>query len=245
MSNSTVRDISDFLFSWAPAHLSASWDNVGLQLGSYKKKVNRVIISLDADLEVVKTLQTNPCDLVITHHPIFYKPIKSLEYDDDMGKIIRAFIQNDVSLLSLHTNLDAAKDGVNDCLVEAYGLNPEGGLPIQDGFGKWFAVEKGFEELVAVMPCQVVGHQAPRRLKKIGFCAGSGHGLLAAVKRLELDCFITGELTYHDYVSCEFQEITALLVGHKESEVLVLPRVRQRLLESFPSLEIQVCKGKS
>jgi len=244
MSKTTVRDIFDLLFTWAPAHTAASWDNVGLQLGSLKKEVKTVLLSLDADLEVINLLQKQPFDLVITHHPIFYKPIRNLDYQDEMGKILRAFIQADASLLSLHTNLDAAEGGVNDCLVEAYGFNPKNGLPLSEGFGKWFADSRSLSDLKAVFPCQVLGDSRDRQVKRIGFCAGSGHGLLSAVKKLELDCFITGELTYHDHVSCEMQGIAALTLGHKESEVLILPKIKQTLLAMFPDLNI-LCLGVS
>lgn len=244
MTHVTVQTITDVMFDWAPANLAAPWDTVGLQVGSFKKKVQKIGIALDADNTLLDALEKEKFDLVIVHHPIFYKPIKTLNYDDEMGKIIQAFIKNESSLLAFHTNLDAAKDGVNDCFVEKFGFNPQEGKSMSDGFGKWFVQTRNVEDLVAVMPGKRVGDQHKKQAHRIGFCCGSGHGLLSAAKQLELDCFITGELTYHDMVSCEMHGIAAITVGHRESEVLVLPRIQEKLKQRFPDIT-SVCVEKS
>lgn len=243
MTHVTVQTITDVMFDWAPAHLAASWDTVGLQLGSFKKKVRKIGIALDVDNALLEALDKEKFDLVIVHHPIFYKPIKKLNYDDEMGKIIRAFIKNESSLLAFHTNLDAAQDGVNDCFVEKYGFQSSDGKSMSDGFGKWFLQTRHIDDLVMAMPGKRVGDLQKKQAHRIGFCCGSGHGLVATAKQLELDCFITGELTYHDMVSCEMSGIAAIVVGHQESEVLILPRIQEKLKRLFPEL-VSVCVGK-
>lgn len=244
MSLVTVKDISDVMFKWAPASLAATWDSVGLQIGSLNKSVKRVGIALDADRPVLQRIQNGHYDAVIVHHPIFYKPLRKLDCDDEIGQIIQVFIKADCSLLAYHTNLDAAEGGVNDCFVQKYGFDPKEGQPIVDGFGKWFECEKDISELFQVMPGELSGDAVKKKIKRIGFGCGSGHGLIPAVKQLKLDCFITGELTYHDKVSCEMHHIAAITVGHRESEVLVLPQIKQKLEFAFSEVTFEIISGK-
>ena len=136
---STVNDIMNLLYKWAPPELAAPWDNVGLQIGDTSQRVSSVLLSLDVDTECLTQLDVDDYDLVITHHPIFFKPLKQVLFDSDMGAILETFLKLKVSLLSLHTNLDAAEGGVNDALIGAYGITPHTGRPLsRDGLGNGF-----------------------------------------------------------------------------------------------------------
>jgi dinuclear metal center YbgI/SA1388 family protein len=238
----TVKQITDLLYKWAPPELAAPWDNVGLQIGDVSQHVSSVLLSLDVDTECLTQLDVDNYDLVITHHPIFFKPIKQVLFDSDMGAILETFLKLKVSLLSLHTNLDAAEGGVNDALIGSYGITPHTGTILsRDGFGKWFDMQPApLQDYIDLMPCTVQGFTAERNVSRIGFCGGSGHGLIQDAVRENCDVFITGEITYHDHVYAEMHNLTVLTLGHKESEVLVLPVIRERLLDAFPDLNIDI-----
>jgi dinuclear metal center YbgI/SA1388 family protein len=232
------------LASWAPSSLAANWDRVGLQIGDPTASISRIHLSLDVDLAVLNHIQHHPTDLVITHHPIFFKPLTALHTHTGRGKLIHTFLTTSTHLLSLHTNLDAAVGGVNDIFMSLFGFSRNNGHPIEGDFGCYFELNCPYriDTLRAVQPCRVVGYPHTH-VSKIGFLAGSGHGLMPAVKSLGLDCFITGELSYHDEIDCALNHITGILVGHHESEVPILPHIKTRLLDLDPKLEISVASN--
>lgn len=238
----TVGQIISFLHDWAPPSLAADWDNVGLQIGDVKGSVSSVLIALDVDKACLATLETTPVDLVITHHPIFFKPLKNIRYDLEMGKILQSFISAKRHLFSMHTNLDAAEDGVNDALIEQYGLDPELGTPMVEGIGKSFKLktERSIESFLEVLPGKLVGHKEIASVKRVGFCGGAGRSLLNKAYALDLDLFITGEVGYHDEVTAETNGLSILTLGHRESEVFGLTKIKDKLHAKFPSLDIHL-----
>ncbi|MEK9657443.1 MAG: Nif3-like dinuclear metal center hexameric protein [bacterium] len=234
----TVADIVAFFETWAPLDSAASWDNVGLQLGDSSQSISTVLVALEIDGDVLQLMNQRKVDMVITHHPLFFKPIKSIDYRGDLGQVLVACFSNQTAVFSAHTNLDVAKGGVNDCLIRHYGLEAQHAMPILEGFGGVLACELDFKALRSVMPCRVLGDQDVRPVQKIGFCAGSGHGLVTALPDLGVDTFVTGEVTYHDHVFCAFHGIRIITVGHYASEVLVVPEIASRLRKAMTGLDV-------
>ncbi|MFW6295063.1 MAG: Nif3-like dinuclear metal center hexameric protein [Halanaerobium sp.] len=101
----------------APSALAEDWDNVGLQVGNPSQDVKNILIALDFNQEVLKEAVEKECDLIITHHPFIFKGIKSVNTQNQSGKLIFELIKNNISLFSAHTNLDIAEDGLNDYLI--------------------------------------------------------------------------------------------------------------------------------
>ena len=235
----TVNKIKQWLTQWAPPELAAPWDSIGLQLGDPKQVITEVIVALEVDETVLSVLKKKKNILVVTHHPIFFKPLKRIRYDQDMGDIIRTFITGNHQLLTAHTNLDAAEGGVNDALIETYGLNPKKGQTIENGFGKFFDAPKiTLSQLVENQPCQRQGASHDDPVKRLGFCAGSGHGLIQRVLDLGIDTFVTGEVNYHDHVTCRMNDIRLIVLGHNESEQHGCKRIKDRLETKFSSLSV-------
>ncbi|WP_054692940.1 Nif3-like dinuclear metal center hexameric protein [Syntrophomonas palmitatica] len=117
-----VKDIIAILEQHFPPELAESWDNVGLQIGSREQKVKRLMTALDIDNEVLHHAQAEKIDLIVTHHPLFFKPFKKIDLDTPSGRIIGELIRNKISVYSAHTNLDAAENGLNQILAEKLGL---------------------------------------------------------------------------------------------------------------------------
>ncbi|MFT5170998.1 MAG: dinuclear metal center YbgI/SA1388 family protein [Candidatus Marinamargulisbacteria bacterium] len=242
MSSYVLNNLTQFLEEWAPLEQAARWDNCGMQLGDPDAMVQSVLLTVDIDNAVLQFLEETPVDLVISHHPLFFKPIKQIHYKRDLGRILKLFLSKDIHLYTMHTNLDVADAGVNDCLAKQYGFLPHQGVTISDGFGKWFEnrSEHTFESLVKTLPCQIMGNKHPEKINRVAFGAGSGKSLVPQLVDLHVDLFITGELTHHDFVYCDMHNITVLTLGHGESEVFVLPEVEQRLKTKFKSLDISI-----
>lgn len=115
----TVKDIYDVIDSFAPFILQESWDNSGLQIGNLEDNIRNPIICLDVTKEALKTAINLNSNLLISHHPLFFKPIKSI---DRKNKLIDGLLSNNINVLSAHTNLDVVPDGVSFCLAEKIGL---------------------------------------------------------------------------------------------------------------------------
>ncbi|MBS4535293.1 Nif3-like dinuclear metal center hexameric protein [Clostridium sp. D2Q-14] len=114
----TSKKVINKLEDIAPKKLAEEWDNVGLQIGSLNKKIKKVLLALDINIDVVEEAIENQVDMIISHHPMFFDPIKTIDLDTYKGQMIEKIIKNDIVVYSAHTNLDLSKDGVNDALAE-------------------------------------------------------------------------------------------------------------------------------
>mgnify|MGYP001184155048 CR=1 FL=1 len=252
----SVKNIKEYLDQWAPESLALEWDNVGLQCGYLENKVKSVIISMDIDSVILSMINQVDLDCIITHHPLIFKPLTQLDLSTIEGKIIQACIKNKTTILSYHTNLDKTDGGVNDCLMKQF--NASDGTCFKDGIGKWIEQEHPssltdwlnrfqvvYKKALTICPrvktdydnykhhLRITGETIEKPIKRIAFCGGSGRSLLSELIENKIDLFITGELNYHDELWCEMQGITVFLMGHKESEVFVLPEIETRLIKQF------------
>lgn len=117
-----VRHISAFFEKWAPKATKLDYDNVGLLVGDSDQEVKKIITCLDCTASVVEEAVKEKADLIVAHHPLIFKKLSSVTSADEQGRIIRQLIKHDISLLAVHTNLDAASDGVSVLLAEILGL---------------------------------------------------------------------------------------------------------------------------
>jgi len=118
----TLKDIIRIMEKFAPPHLTEEWDNSGLQVGQRDFPIRRIWIALDPLPDVINSACKKDVDLLITHHPLIFKPLKSLEFSTTTGSIIHKAVQNNLCIYSAHTNLDSAANGVNDILAYEIGL---------------------------------------------------------------------------------------------------------------------------
>ena len=118
----TVSDVIKIVDTIAPGGLAESWDNVGLQVGNKNWAVRKVWVALDPLLTVVEAACKDGIDLLVTHHPLIFKPLKTIDFNTPVGSILRMAAENEMAIYSAHTNLDSAKGGINDILAEKMGL---------------------------------------------------------------------------------------------------------------------------
>ncbi len=114
----TIKEINSLITEWAPQELAWEKDNIGLQVGSYEKPVQKILVALDVTTEVVDECISKNIDLLIVHHPLIYNPIKSINSNERIGQIIFKLIENQISVIAVHTNLDFTKYGVSYTLAQ-------------------------------------------------------------------------------------------------------------------------------
>ncbi len=117
-----VWELMQIMEDIAPAHLAEEWDHVGLEVGDLNQDVHRILITLDADPRVIEEAISKRVNLIITHHPMFFRAVKNLLWHQPLGKMVYQLIKNDIALFSAHTNLDITNGGTNDYLAELLGL---------------------------------------------------------------------------------------------------------------------------
>lgn len=118
-----VRDLVSYMETLAPHNYAEEWDNVGLQVGKLDNEVKKVFLALTPSEKVLRNAQAKKADMIITHHPLFFKGIKHLSDELPLGKMVYTLIEQKMTLYSAHTNLDVAPGGVNDILGEYLGVD--------------------------------------------------------------------------------------------------------------------------
>ncbi len=156
-----LAGLTGYLESVVPLSFQESYDNTGIQVGDFEKDVESVLLSLDITEEVVDEAAENRCDLIISHHPLIFKPLRSVSDNTVTGRIIRKLIEKDICVYSMHTNLDIIKGGVSYRMAEKAGLS--GVYPMVPLTGKLL-------KLVVFVP----GDHAPK-LRDAVFNAGAGY----------------------------------------------------------------------
>ena len=117
-----VEEVINYLDCWAPPGVAWEKDNIGLQVGSGKNEISKIIVCLELNQKVLDQAIKQNCNLIITHHPFIFKPLTKIQTNQTQGKIIEQLIKNDIALFSAHTNLDFTKDGVSFALADKLGL---------------------------------------------------------------------------------------------------------------------------
>ena len=122
-----VREIEQFLYTWAPRELAAGWDNVGLLVGDPDREVTRILVALDVTRAVADEAARLGAELIVAHHPVMNvrwheQQMQTLRDDTRLGGLLTALVRGNLSAICMHTNLDAAEGGVNDCLARKLGL---------------------------------------------------------------------------------------------------------------------------
>lgn len=118
----TVGKVIELFEEWVPKKLASDWDNVGLQIGNFKTPVHKILITLDVTEAVVKEAIEANVNLIISHHPLLFRPLKQINLNQPKGKIINLLIKHDISVYSAHTNLDIVQGGVNDLIADKLNL---------------------------------------------------------------------------------------------------------------------------
>lgn len=238
----------------APPGLASEWDNSGLQIGDSGADVKRVLVALDPLTEVVEEAARLGCGLVLAHHPLFFRPLKRLDLSAGQGAVVGAAVRAGVAVYSAHTSLDRVPDGVSGALADALGLKKTAVLEQADGWPKGYGFGKvgvpakkttarGIAEhakiALGVASVRITG-DPDRPVKKVAVCGGSGSELIGAALASGADCFVTGDVKYHDALGAQGTGLVVVDIGHFGSELPVVERMAGLLDKAFKSARLKV-----
>lgn len=244
----TVNDVYSALKTLAPLALQMDFDNSGLQIGRTDAAVTRALLALDITNEVIDEAIACGAELIISHHPLIFTPVKSVRADDLTGEKLLRLAENRIAAISMHTNLDIADGGVNDVLIRLLGAEPEGALDA-DGCGRVGVLPEalGMAELLA--RCKRVLHTSAlryfdcgRRVRRIAVMGGSGGGAIADAVRLGCDCYLTADIKYHQFLGAKELGLSLIDGDHFGTENPVIPALAAKLRERFGDVEFLVSK---
>ena len=247
-----INKVVDALEQYAPLPLQEGYDNAGLQVGLTETvEVSGALLCLDVTEQVVDEAIEKGCNLIVSHHPLIFRKLARISDENYVQRTVRKAIKNDIAIVSMHTNMDAATGGVNFKIAEKLGLKNlkffagekevdgvkggEGVIGEVSETDGWAA-----DDLVLLLRDKfavesVQCNQLLRRpIRRVALCGGAGSFLLDAAIQAGADAFITGEMHYHEYFGHE-QEIQICVIGHYQSE--------QFTSEIFKSIIEEKCPG--
>ena len=251
-----VRDIAACLEGLAPSSAACPWDNVGLIVGDMGAEVKKILVALDASFAVAEEAVKFGVDLIVTHHPVIFGGLKEIVTTTGRGRTFYTLIQNGVSVYSAHTNLDAADGGTNDALFEALNLREKETLLI-DGAAlaragvliKDLPLSEFSEFVKKTLGTDIINFAGDpdKMVRKTAVAAGaaSGRKYFVEAAKAGCDCYVTGDVSYHDAQDALDLGLGVIDAGHFATEAPVvgaLCRYLERVarengwaLEVFPS----------
>ena len=250
-----IKQVLSALERFAPLPLQESWDNAGLQLGLTEAEVSGALLCLDVNEEIVDEAIRKGCNLIVSHHPLLFRGLKQICGQDYVQRCVIKAIKNDIVIVSMHTNMDNAQDGVNWKMAERLGLvnsqffaqkvvdGIEAGSGVVGELPEAMAAQ-GFVELVKRqfdVQCALCNELLQRPIRKVALCGGAGDFLLPDALREGADAFITGEMHYHQYFGYE-QQIQICVIGHYQSEQYTSEIFRDIIQRKCPGVRTEIAE---
>lgn len=253
----TVGEIRNALLKAVPAEMKYDWDNVGLLCGRADRPVRRALVALDPTPDVLEEAKACGAELVVTHHPLIFEPVKNVNDESYTGRCLLFLIENGIAAVNLHTNLDCAPGGVNELLAQTLGLESVEVLEPRgtDERGRtWGLLRAGFTPFAALPDFAAQVKQklgcpglrfadAHRPVRHVAVGGGSCGSELDAVVRAGCDTFVTADLKYHQFEEAAYRGVNLIDAGHFETENPVCARLEQILRAAFPDLEVLRAKN--
>jgi dinuclear metal center YbgI/SA1388 family protein len=243
----TQQDVESVLEELAPASLAEDWDNVGWQVRCDSDDVTGVLSAVDATAAVVDEAEKLGFNLILAHHPLLFRPLRSVDSRSRVGEIVTKALGHGISILSAHTNWDAAPGGISWALARHLGLEPvEPLLPVAGvpnaGLGviaesraplnAQSLVTQLQDELGSAVTSWVGAADGHCRVALMG---GSGTLGIARAAQMGATLYVTADVRYHDAQEAEAVGLSLLIIDHGASERPGMAELGQRLASRLPT----------
>lgn len=247
----TVNSVAAVLEQFAPPELAESWDNVGFLVGDRQREVRRVMTCLSITADSAAEAVADQADLIVTHHPLPFAPLRQITTDSYSGGLLLKLIEAGISVYSAHTAFDSAAQGINQQLAVGLGLTQI--EPLRPGDAPHGALGAGrrgelspalsidelasrVQKFLGTTGLHVVGEERP--IARVAVACGSGGEFLEAAKETGCDALVTGEARFHSCLEAEAAGVALLLPGHYASERFAMEWLATYLQQQLPSTSV-------
>ena len=250
----TVNDILKFVETLAPRAMKMDWDNVGLLCGSKAAPVTKVLVALDPFEQVCQEAAEWGAEMIVTHHPLIFQPMKAITDDTSIGRGILTLCKNGISAINAHTNLDCAPGGVNDVLAEKLALvniqviDPSG---VDEDGNEWGLLRCGevpeqpldafLNRVKTLLRCEGLRYaDGGKAVRKVAVGGGScASGMLDALAA-GCDTFVTSDIKYNQFWDAQDLGLNLIDAGHFATENPVVAVLAEKISAAFPEVEVKI-----
>ena len=250
----TVQKILNILTNIAADDLAETWDNVGLLIGSPHNRVTSVLVGLDPTSQLISQALATNSELIITHHPVIFHPLKALRVDQPVGRIIETALKGDLNIIGCHTNLDSASGGVSDVLAKSLGivdakpLVPGTACGNSCGLGRIgnLATAISTDSFIATLaqtlhpPWLLEAGPRPDKILRVAVCGGSCSDFAEAALEQGADVFLTAEIKHATARWAEESGLWLLDGGHFATENPAMTALHHLLSAELEREEINI-----
>ena len=250
----TVGDILSYLETLAPRSMKMDWDNVGLLCGGKSRPVTKVLVALDPFEGVCKEAVQWGAELILTHHPLIFSPLKSVTDETSIGRAVQLLCANSISAINAHTNLDCAPGGVNDCLARTLGLSdvqviaPSG----VDELGRpWGLLRQGTVEaqplsdflpkVKSALNCEGLRYvNGGKPVHRVAVGGGACASELMDAVSTGCDTFVTADVKYNQFWDAKDLGLNLIDAGHFPTENPVVSLLAAKIAAQFPEVSVTI-----
>ncbi|NLM39171.1 MAG: Nif3-like dinuclear metal center hexameric protein [Firmicutes bacterium] len=244
-----VGRVAALIEELAPLHLKMDWDNVGLQIGSIRAHVGRILVTLTVTEDTVTRAIEEGVGLVVAHHPLIFRPIRTVRTDTPQGALLQKLLSHGIAVYVSHTNLDTAPDGLNHWLAQELELQrPEVLVPGSEpgtGLGRVGNITASTTADLAVYIAERLGTDVrvigsrDAWIERVAVCGGSGGDLYAAALKAGAQALVTGDVSYHDALDATAHGLVVFDAGHFGTEKIMVSKLAAYLRSRLsPDVEV-------
>lgn len=247
-----VKDIVNVMNLWANPCDACEWDNPGLQVGHMDQEVHHVLTALDATEAVIHEAIQLKADMIVTHHPLIFKPIQNVTDMTRNGRRILSLAENGIALFCAHTNMDKADNGTNAILTEWMMLQNVQNLDHDDVILRLGMLPQPMtvrdlalklKTLLSAESVRLVSQNPDESVQTVAVCSGGGAKEAEEAFLQGASVFITGDVVYHQAELVYSMGKHLIDAGHFSTEVPIAHKIQNVLHDNFPDLSVEVSKA--
>ena len=250
----TVGDILSYLETLAPRSMKMDWDNVGLLCGGKHRPVTKVLVALDPFEGVCREAAQWGAELIVTHHPLIFSPLKAITDETSIGRAVQLLCASGISAINAHTNLDCAPGGVNDCLARTLGLMdvqviaPAG---VDENGRAWGLLRQGTVEaqplpaflsnVKRALGCERLRYvDGGKPVHRVAVGGGACASELMDAVNAGCDTFVTADVKYNQFWDARDLGLNLIDAGHFATENPVTALLAEKIGGSFPEITVKI-----
>lgn len=244
------REIIDVIERTYPKHAALEWDNVGLLVGRTEKEVKKIYVALDATEEVIETAVKVGADMLITHHPLIFSPLKKITDEHFIGNRVVKLLQRDISYYAMHTNYDVL--GMAELSGEILGLQNGDVFEVTDaenhvGIGRIGELKRSMslqeccelvKEVFNLPTVRLFGNKETL-VKRVAISPGSGKKMTQVALEKEAQVLITGDIDHHEGIDAVAQGLAIIDAGHYGLEHIFIKDIVEYLEKHIDNISVE------